>query len=153
VSSQISTGLCNFTPLARCVLIWICLLLALSQPHPLHAQAPASTSDLPDAPTEQTTTVAEADNPPPLPRDNFVPAPTYEPPQVPNQSGPPRWWKQSSFDPDAKPDPGYLEHYQWRGLIWQSVEFNVVENGFRVSSDPVMRDILAHRPFWHDWLE
>ena len=45
-----------------------------------------------------------------------------------------------------------LDKYQWRGLIWQSVEFNVAENGFRVSSDPVMRDTLAHRPFWHNYV-
>ncbi len=42
--------------------------------------------------------------------------------------------------------------YQWRGLIWQSVEFNVAENSFRIPSDYVMRDLLAHKPFWHDWL-
>ena len=42
--------------------------------------------------------------------------------------------------------------YQWRGLIWQTVEFNVAENGFRVASDSTMRDLLAHKPFWHDWL-
>lgn len=41
--------------------------------------------------------------------------------------------------------------YKWSGLIWQSIEFNVVENGFRVASDPLMRDTLAHRPFWHDY--
>ncbi len=42
--------------------------------------------------------------------------------------------------------------YQWRGLIWQTVEFNVAENGFRVASDSTMRDLLAHKPFWHDFL-
>ena len=41
--------------------------------------------------------------------------------------------------------------YHWRGLIWQTVEFNLVENGFRVAADPVMRDTLAHRPFWHNY--
>jgi hypothetical protein len=43
-------------------------------------------------------------------------------------------------------------NYQWRGLIWQSVLFNVSENAFRVEQDYVMRDLLAHKPFWHDWL-
>jgi hypothetical protein len=43
------------------------------------------------------------------------------------------------------------DSYHWRGLIWQSVEFNVLENGFRVAADPVMRDTLAHRPFWRNY--
>ncbi len=42
--------------------------------------------------------------------------------------------------------------YHWRGLIWQSIEFNLAENGFRTSQDYVMRDLLAHKPFWHDWI-
>lgn len=70
---------------------------------------------------------------------------------MPDQPGPPRFWKQSTFDPNAQPAPGYMEKYQWRGLIWQTVEFNVIENGFRVSADHVMRDTLAHRPFWHNY--
>ena len=42
--------------------------------------------------------------------------------------------------------------YQWRGLIWQSVEFDVVELTFRSTSDNVLRDLVIHKPFWHDWL-
>ncbi|HSY36414.1 MAG TPA: hypothetical protein VK814_11740 [Acidobacteriaceae bacterium] len=137
----------------------ICLLLLVFG-HSLsaHSQGPAPITslptlpDLPNAPSPQITPIAESTHAPPLSWTNDTTDSTYEPPQVPNQSGPPRWWKSSTFDPDAKPDPGYLEHYQWRGLIWQSVEFNIVENGFRISSDSVMRDTLAHRPFWHDWL-
>ncbi len=45
-----------------------------------------------------------------------------------------------------------VNKYQWRGLIWQSVEFNLIENGFRVAADSVMRDTLAHRPYWHDYI-
>ncbi|RRA47767.1 hypothetical protein D1Y84_05145 [Acidipila sp. EB88] len=48
---------------------------------------------------------------------------------------------------DGSPGP-----YQWRGLIWQTVEFNIVENAFRTSSDDVMRDLLGHKPFWHDYV-
>ncbi len=42
--------------------------------------------------------------------------------------------------------------YHWRGLIWQTVEFNLAENSWRIPSDYIMRDLLAHKPFWHDWL-
>lgn len=53
----------------------------------------------------------------------------------------------------VQPFPGSAgKGYGWRGLIWQSVEFNVAENGFRASADRVIRDDLAHKPFWHDWL-
>jgi hypothetical protein len=41
--------------------------------------------------------------------------------------------------------------YNWRGLLLQSLEFNVIENGFRVASDHNMRDQLAHKPFWRDY--
>ena len=34
----------------------------------------------------------------------------------------------------------------------QSLEFNVVENGFRISSDPLMRRLLTNKPYWHDWI-
>ena len=162
--SEIGPAVPKYTHPGRRALLgqFICLLL-LAFIHSVSArsQGPApitslpdlpALSDLPNAPSPQIAPIVEATHAPPLSWTNDTSDSTYEPPQVPNQSGPPRWWKQESFDPDAKPDPDYLKHYQWRGLIWQSVEFNVVENGFRVSSDPVMRDILAHRPYWHDWL-
>jgi hypothetical protein len=117
-----------------------------------HLAHSADLPDLPDAPRVQGSAFAEADNASPPPWHPYFSPPANPSPQVPNQPGQSRWWTPASFDPDAKPDPGYTEHYQWRGLIWQSVEFNIVENGFRVSSDSVMRDTLAHRPFWHDWL-
>ncbi|AXC14944.1 hypothetical protein ACPOL_5698 [Acidisarcina polymorpha] len=42
--------------------------------------------------------------------------------------------------------------YNWRGLFAQSLFFNVVENTFRSASDDQIRNMLAHKPFWHDWL-
>ncbi len=53
---------------------------------------------------------------------------------------------------DSEDEEDAYGRYQWRDLIWQTIEFNVAENGFRVSSDYVMRDLLAHKPFWHDFL-
>ena len=41
--------------------------------------------------------------------------------------------------------------YHWRGLLVQSLEFNLVENGFRLATDDTMRFQLAHKPFWHDY--
>ncbi len=52
----------------------------------------------------------------------------------------------------ADEDSGRVPSYHWRGLIWQSVEFDLAENSFRIPSDYVMRDLLAHKPFWHDWI-
>ena len=42
--------------------------------------------------------------------------------------------------------------YHWRGLLAQSLEFNVIENGFRLATDDTMRFQLAHKPFWHDYV-
>jgi hypothetical protein len=49
-------------------------------------------------------------------------------------------------------DSENADQYQWRGLIWQSVEFDAAENGFRLGADRVMRDTVAHRPFWHNYI-
>jgi hypothetical protein len=41
--------------------------------------------------------------------------------------------------------------YNWRGLLAQSLFFNVVENTFRAASDDQIRIMLAKKPFWHDY--
>jgi hypothetical protein len=41
--------------------------------------------------------------------------------------------------------------YHWKGLLLQSLEFNVMENGFRLALDDTMRYQIAHKPFWHDY--
>ncbi len=64
----------------------------------------------------------------------------------PGAASAPAWSPALQSEEDATPG------YGWRGLIWQSVEFDVAENGFRIPSDYVMRDLLAHKPFWHDWI-
>jgi hypothetical protein len=45
------------------------------------------------------------------------------------------------------------ERYHWSGLLGESLFFNVVENSFRIASDDQIRDLLAHKPFWRDWVE
>ena len=51
-------------------------------------------------------------------------------------------------------DPNYTViagPYNWRGLLAQSLFFNVVENTFRAASDDQIRMMLAKKPFWHDY--
>ena len=48
-------------------------------------------------------------------------------------------------------DTGTGESYHWRGLIAQSLFFNVIENSFRSASDDQIRILLANKPFWHDY--
>lgn len=62
-------------------------------------------------------------------------------------------WRHFALAPGNQPvKSSHSDKYHWRGLIWQSIEFNIVENGFRVSADNVMRDTLAHRPFWSNYV-
>jgi hypothetical protein len=42
--------------------------------------------------------------------------------------------------------------YHWKGLLAQSMEFSLMENGFRLATDDTMRFQLAHKPFWHDYV-
>ncbi len=51
--------------------------------------------------------------------------------------------------PDYHVDAG---PYHWRGLLAQSLMFNVFENTFRAFSDVQMQVMLAKKPFWHDYL-
>jgi hypothetical protein len=44
------------------------------------------------------------------------------------------------------------ERYHWGGLLGQSLFFNVIENGVRTASDDQIRTLLAHKPFWHDYV-
>ncbi len=48
-------------------------------------------------------------------------------------------------------EDGAGEPYHWRGLLVQSLFFNVIENGFRAASDDQIRVLLANKPFWHDY--
>jgi hypothetical protein len=52
---------------------------------------------------------------------------------------------------DGGTDYAKSEHYHWKGLLAQSLFFNVIENGFRAASDDQIRNLLANKPFWHDY--
>lgn len=45
-----------------------------------------------------------------------------------------------------------MEHYHWKGLLWQSFAFFGVENGFRLMTDPFFRYLTADKPYWHDYI-
>ncbi len=53
--------------------------------------------------------------------------------------------------PDSSSSEADTTGYNWRGLLVQSLAFNVIENGFRLAADHNMRDQLAHKPFWRDY--
>jgi hypothetical protein len=55
---------------------------------------------------------------------------------------------QFNFDGTSEEKPGY----HWKGLLLQSLEFNTIENAFRLQQDDVLRSLTANKPFWHDWL-
>lgn len=43
------------------------------------------------------------------------------------------------------------EGFHWWPALEQSFNFLVLEHGFRIASDPFLRYLLWHKPFWHDW--
>lgn len=45
-------------------------------------------------------------------------------------------------------EPG---RYSIKGLLWQSLAFTGVENGYRLATDHYLRHLLADGPFWHDY--
>src|SRR6476469_4768183 len=52
------------------------------------------------------------------------------------------------IEPRRNPTPGY----HWKGLLLQSLEVNLIENGFRLATDDSMRYQIAHKPYWHDYV-
>ncbi len=62
----------------------------------------------------------------------------------------------ADFTPDWSPpldeDRGERRGYSWRGLIWQTIEFDAAEHSFRANQDYLLRDLIAHKPFWHDYI-
>jgi len=46
---------------------------------------------------------------------------------------------------------GFNEKIRWRPLFTQSLEFLLIEHGFRFASDSYARYLLFHKPFWDDW--
>ena len=44
-----------------------------------------------------------------------------------------------------------MEHFHWTPALLQSLEFLVFEHAFRAASDPYLRYLVMHKPFWSDW--
>lgn len=42
--------------------------------------------------------------------------------------------------------------YNVKGLLWQSLGFTGVELSYRLSTDPYMRYLIAHGPYWEDYI-
>jgi len=44
------------------------------------------------------------------------------------------------------------ERYHWKGLLWESFAFFGVENTQRLFADSYLRELLANKPYWHDYI-
>ena len=51
-------------------------------------------------------------------------------------------------NPASEELPG---RYSYKGLIWQSLAFDGVEDGYRLATDHYLRHLIADGPFWHDY--
>ena len=49
---------------------------------------------------------------------------------------------------DAEEEPG---RYSVKGLLWQSLAFTGVEDGYRLATDHYMRHLVADGPYWHNY--
>lgn len=45
-----------------------------------------------------------------------------------------------------------VEKYHWKGLLWQSLGFIGVEDGYRLSTDFYMRHLIAVGPYWSNYI-
>ena len=43
------------------------------------------------------------------------------------------------------------EGYHWKGLLWQSLGFISIENGWRLSTDGYLRKLVFHGPYWRNY--
>lgn len=55
-----------------------------------------------------------------------------------------------ALQPGNQPEeePG---RYSWKGLLWQSLGFDGVEDGYRIATDHYLRHLISQGPFWHDY--
>ena len=58
----------------------------------------------------------------------------------------------SSWQPPQQETLDRAPKYHWKGFLLQSLEFNLMENTFRLADDDTMRYQIAHKPFWHDYV-
>ena len=43
-------------------------------------------------------------------------------------------------------------HYNVKGLLWESLAFTGLENAYRASTDAYMRHLIAHGPYWSNYM-
>jgi len=64
------------------------------------------------------------------------------------------------YNPDPILEPAHVailsgetakEGFHWWPALQQSFNFLLIEHGFRIATDPFLRYLLWHKPFWHDW--
>jgi hypothetical protein len=67
------------------------------------------------------------------------------------QHRPARKHSPNGDDLSLEPTADQPEHYNWHGLLAQSLYFNAIESSFRIASDDQIRYLLATKPFWHDY--
>src|SRR5579871_1577761 len=67
------------------------------------------------------------------------------------QHRPARKHSPNGDDLSLGPTADQPEHYNWHGLLAQSLYFNAIESSFRIASDDQIRYLLATKPFWHDY--
>jgi hypothetical protein len=53
---------------------------------------------------------------------------------------------------DQPGDGQTVEHYHWKGLLWESFAFFGVENTQRLMADYYFRHTTADNPFWHNYI-
>lgn len=54
--------------------------------------------------------------------------------------------------PSQRPPSSSDSGYNWKGLLVQSFEFNMIEDGFRLASDDTLRQVTWTKPYWHDYI-
>jgi hypothetical protein len=60
--------------------------------------------------------------------------------------------KQHTDSVNNQPSTYGTQHYNWKGLLWESFAFFGVENAFRLMTDNYFRYLTAEKPFWHDYI-
>jgi hypothetical protein len=62
--------------------------------------------------------------------------------------------KQNPFLIAVEQDKPPLERegFHWFSALQQSFNFLLIEHAFRIATDPFLRYLLWHKPFWHDYL-
>src|SRR6185312_6514467 len=52
----------------------------------------------------------------------------------------------------SQPEDGHADHYNVKGLLWQSLAFTGIETAYRMSTDSHMRYLIADGPYWSNYM-